>query len=66
MKCKNKEICVRGIEYNDKQDTVTMSNLRVIVTNDEKGKSISIDNGEVQFTIPFEPLQQYMEGDYRA
>lgn len=60
MKCKNREIHVIGTVYDDNKDTIAVRNLRCIITNDEKGKSISVDNGIIQFTIPFEPLQKYL------
>lgn len=61
MKCKNREISVRGMEYNDKTGKLKIKELRCIVTNDEKGKTISVDNGETQFTFPFEPLEKYLK-----
>ena len=65
MKCKNKEIAVRGMEYNDVTQKLVITKLRCICTNDEKGKSLSIDNGAIQFTIPFEPIAECFKGDYR-
>lgn len=65
MKCKNKEITVRGMEYNDITQKIAITKLRCICTNDEKGKSLSIDNGTVQFTIPFEAVAEYFKGDYK-
>ena len=65
MKCKNKEVSVKGMEYNDLTRRLSVTKLRVIVTNDEKGKSISIDNGAIQFSIPFEPIEEYLKGDYK-
>lgn len=35
--------------------------LDVIVTNDSTGKSISINDGNIQFTIPFEPVEKYFQ-----
>lgn len=32
-----------------------------IITNDEIGKTLSINDGNVQFTIPFEPLERYLK-----
>lgn len=60
MKCKNKEIHVLGTEYNDKTETIKVKDLRCIVTNDDRGKTLSVDNGSIQFTIPFEPLEKYL------
>ena len=35
--------------------------LDCIITNDEHGKTLSINDGNVQFTIPFEPLERYLK-----
>lgn len=65
MKCKNKEVRVSGFCYNDVTDMIQPTMLRCIITNDEIGKTLSIDNGIQQFTIPVEPIMKYLEGDYR-
>lgn len=36
--------------------------LAVRISNDNIGKTISITNGIIQFTIPFEPLEPYLKG----
>lgn len=35
--------------------------LTIRVSNDSKGKTLSIDNGEVQFTVPYEPIEKAMK-----
>lgn len=65
MKCKNKEVNVKGLVYNDASQQIRSCNLRVICTNDEKGKTLSIDNGLLQFTIPMEAIAKYFEGNYK-
>ena len=52
MKCKNKEIIVRGTVYIDGLNKLAIQNLRCICTNDEQGKTLSIDNGTIQYSIP--------------
>ncbi len=32
-----------------------------IIINDEIGKTLSINDGNVQFTIPFEPIERYLK-----
>ena len=32
-----------------------------IITNDEIGKALSINDGNMQFTIPFEPIERYLK-----
>lgn len=63
MKCKNKEVKVRGAVL--LMDIVSVEELTCIITNDEQGKTLSIDNDNIQFTIPFEPIEKYLKGDYR-
>lgn len=35
--------------------------LTVRISNDSRGKTLSIDNGEIQFTVPFEPIEKAMK-----
>ena len=59
MKCKNKEIKVKGMEYNAFTGTVKVRELYCICTNDSKGKTLSIDNGIIKFSIPMEEISKY-------
>ena len=65
MKCKNKEFYVKGAVYNDASGSLRVCTFRVLCTNDKKGKTLSIDNGLLQFTIPFEAVEEYFKGDYK-
>jgi hypothetical protein len=38
-----------------------VSELAVRITNDNIGKTISISDGTTQFTIPFEPIEEYLK-----
>lgn len=38
-----------------------MTRLDCIITNDKVGKTLSIGDGNVQFTIPFEPIERYLK-----
>ena len=60
MKCKNKEVIVDGVVYDDRDSQLYSEKLRVIITNDERGKTVSIDNGVIQFTVPFDNLIKYL------
>jgi hypothetical protein len=62
MKCKNKEVKVTGIV--NIAGVLNVRDLTCIITNDEKGKTLSIDNGSIQLSIPFEPIEKYLRGDY--
>lgn len=65
MKCKNKEIAVKGLEYNGIAKTLTKKTLYCICSNDENGKTLSIHNGTMQFSIPFEEVAECFKGDYK-
>jgi hypothetical protein len=58
MKCKNKRIVVNGIEITD--STIAQVPFECLITNDEKGKTLSIYNGYVQFSVPVEPLEKWL------
>lgn len=57
---RNKQIKVRGITLWPNGDALP-DELKCIITNDEKGKTLSINNGVLQFTIPFEPIERYLK-----
>ena len=63
MKCKNKEIVVDGLV--SVCDVLEYRKLYCICTNDERGKTLSIDDGTIQFSIPMEQIAPCFEGDYR-
>lgn len=57
---RNKQIKVRGITLWPNGDALP-DELECIITNDEKGKTLSINNGVLQFTIPFETIEGYLK-----
>lgn len=65
MKCKNKQLSIQGFEYNDITRHLKQNAFTVICTNDEKGKSLSIDNGIIQFTIGMEAIADIFKDSYR-
>lgn len=56
---RNKFISVVGLITSP--EIMIPGTLDVIITNDEKGKTISVGNGTTQFTIPFEPIERYLK-----
>ena len=64
MKCTNKEITVIGAMY-DGEESIAPYELYCICTNDENGKTLSIDNGHIQFSIPFEAVEDCFRGNYK-
>lgn len=65
MKCKNKVVFVDGIVHINPSREFYPLRFRCICTNDEKGKTLSIDNGTVQFSVAFEEIEEYFKGDYK-
>ena len=65
MKCKNKSVKVNGLFGVDDGKTLRVfrKRLECIITNDEIGRTLSINDGKIQFTIPFEPIAKYLERD---
>lgn len=57
---RNKRIAVLGMTLYPNGDSLP-DELECIITNDEKGKTLSINNGVLQFTIPFEPIERYLK-----
>lgn len=54
-----KKICVNGIVCDSAG--AAMRTLECIITNDKNGKTLSINNGKMQFTIPFEPIEKFLK-----
>ena len=57
---RNKEIKVSGFRLWPNGDAQPVE-FKCIITNDEKGKTLSINNGVLQFTIPFETIEGYLK-----
>lgn len=57
---KNKHVKTFGYAIG-KDGPICPTTFECIITNDEKGKTLSINNGEIQFTIPFEPIERYLK-----
>lgn len=65
MKCKNKEIRIKGLAYNNKERKVSLVEFCCICTNDEQGKTLSIDNGTIQFTIDMGKVAEIFKDSYK-
>lgn len=57
---KNKRVKVRGFVSGIATPIFAEQELHCVITNDEKGKTLSVSNGIMQFTIPFEPIERYL------
>ena len=57
---KNAKVTVTGFVYDDVKRTAEAQRLECIITNDRFGKTLSINDGKKQFTIPFEAVEKYL------
>ena len=58
---RNKRVTLVGNVTGKNAPAFCPAKLECIITNDKKGKTISINNGVLQFTIPFEPIERYLK-----
>lgn len=58
MRCKNKEIITNGIQTSPLG--MLEKELHVLITNDSVGKTLSVDNGTIQFTIPMDDIIYFL------
>lgn len=59
MNIKNKEFVVQGMQNSPIGSS--FKDLHVIITNDHLGKTLSVDNGTIQFTIPMDDIAKYLK-----
>lgn len=57
---KNAKVTVTGFVYDDEARTGHAERLECIITNDRMAKTLSINDGKKQFTIPFEAVEKYL------
>lgn len=58
---KNEEVKIYGMNWNLDLMKVRPTLLSCVISNDERGKTLSISDGSKMFTIPFEPLERYLK-----
>lgn len=49
---------VKGLKIDEK--SAKRTKLRCMISNNKIGKTLSIDDGKTQFTIPFEAVEKYL------
>lgn len=59
MKCKNKHIKLSGMKF-DSRNGAKRCCLEIIVTNDTIGKTVSVNDGEIQFTFPADEVANWL------
>ena len=57
---KNAKVKVEGFVYDDETRLFSKKPLECIISNDRLGKTLSINDGKNQFTIPFEAVEKYL------
>jgi len=57
---KNAKVTVTGFVYDGVGILPKAQRLECIITNDRIGKTLSINDGKKQFTIPFEAVEKYL------
>lgn len=60
MKCKNKVVEVLGFK-GDYTGKIVPAVLQLIITNDNIGKTLSVNDGNTQFTFSFKPIERYLK-----
>lgn len=60
MKCKNKHFSISGYKQNVITNEIQPVLLGVIVTNDELGKTVSVNNGIIQFIFPADEIAKWL------
>lgn len=58
---KNKAASVEGYVFYGGIGKMQKQKLTCIISNDENGKTLSINDEIVQLTIPFEPIERYLK-----
>ena len=58
---RNKRVRVDGVVNVSDPPFLVPKTFDCIITNDEISKTLSINDGNVQFTIPFEPIERYLK-----
>lgn len=57
---KNKWVSVKGL-CQTANSTIIPTTVNCIITNDEIGKTLSVGNEQIMFTIPFETIEKYLK-----
>lgn len=60
MKCKNKHFSLKGFKQNVIANELHPVMLDVIVTNDELGKTVSVNDGNIQFIFRADEVAKWL------
>lgn len=56
-----RKLTVEGIIYDDDRLIIKKTDMEVLITNDEHGKTLSINDGHIQYTVPAEKIAEYLK-----
>ena len=57
----SKKLTVEGLIYDDDRQIIKKTDMVVLITNDELGKTLSINDGHIQYTVPAEKIAEYLK-----
>lgn len=57
-------LIVEGIIYDDDRRVIKRTCMEVLISNDEHGKTLSINDGHIQYTVPAEQIAEYLKYEY--
>ena len=61
MECRNKELFVKGIKNSAKRAGYKTKILRVMRTNDQTGKTLSVSDGDTTFTFVADEISHWLK-----
>ena len=61
MKCKNKHFSIKGYKQNVIANELQPAILDVIVTNEELGKTVSVNDRNIQFIFPADEVAKWLK-----
>lgn len=61
MECKNKHFSMKGYKQSLLRNELKPVQLDVIVTNDDLGKTLSVNDGNVQFIFAIDDLVKWLK-----
>ena len=61
MKCKNKHFKTEGFRLINSGATLQKTDLELIITNDEIGKTIIVIDGPIGLTFPADIISKYLQ-----
>lgn len=61
MRCKNKHFKTKGFRLTNSGATLQKTDIELIITNDEMGKTITVIDGPIGLTFPADIISKYLQ-----